>query len=194
MPAFLRSRYRGPHAVIGVMAAAALPLSACTTEDAPNPPPSTRFTTSPSPSATTSTSARPSPRPPTTSPTAHPSASPTTTNSPSLEAQCASGGYTVCGSVTKNGAPVSGVTIEFKFGKQHQTTTSNSRGVYAMHVTVPVTTAICIEPEALLDADLACGAVGSDGTPVSIDSAKVGRIVNFMFCPVDTNPSCLRRS
>jgi hypothetical protein len=96
--------------------------------------------------------------------------------------------------VTKDGAPVPGVTIEFKFGKQHQTTTTNTRGLYAVHVTIPVTTAICIEPEALIDADLACGAVGGDGTPVNIDSAKVGRIVNFMFCPVNAYPDCLRRS
>ncbi len=100
----------------------------------------------------------------------------------------------MCGSVTKNGAPVSGVTIEFKLGNQHQTTTSNSRGLYAMRVTIPVTTAICIEPGALLDAHMTCGAVGGDGTPVSIDSAKVGRIVNFMFCPGNTYPACLRRS
>jgi hypothetical protein len=41
---------------------------------------------------------------------------------------------------------------------------------------------------------MTCGAGGGDGTPVNVDSATVGRIVNFMFCPGDAYPACLRRS
>lgn len=120
-----------------------------------------------------------------------PPISPTTRPQGSDEEQCRSGGFSVCGRVTMAGKPLAGVVIEFKFGATNQTVTTNQYGGYGVKLSLPVATALCIEPGSLLDQHYTCGAVGSGGGPVTVESSDSGRIVNFRMCAGDEYPACL---
>ena len=123
---------------------------------------------------------------------ADPSPSPTDTDpqpDPQPEAssdqdQCLSGGFTVCGFVTKDGQPMRGVVVEAKFGLQNQTVTTNDHGAYGLHLQIPTATLLCVEDDVMLEQHLTCQATGGNGGPVTVDSSDAGRIVDFEIVPV----------
>jgi hypothetical protein len=103
-------------------------------------------------------------------------------------------GVTVCGQVFMNGEPMSGVVVEFGLGDTHQTATTDDSGTYRIDLELSVATAVCVEPDDLLDQHYICGAVGTDGGPVTVDSSETGRVLDFMLCPSDDYPACLQES
>lgn len=121
------------------------------------------------------------------------SSSSTATGPVDVEQQCRNGGFDVCGQVTMNGKPMPGVIVEFRLGISVQTTTTNRYGGYGIALDLPTATEFCIEPDNLLDADYTCGAVGTDGGPVTVSNGSTGQIVNFRLCPGSEYPACLRQ-
>jgi hypothetical protein len=117
----------------------------------------------------------------------------TATGPADAEQDCRNGGFDVCGQVTMNGKPMPGVIVEFRLGISVETTTTNRYGGYGIALNLPTATEFCIEPDNLLDADYTCGAVGTDGGPVTVSNGSAGQIVNFRLCPGSEYPACLRQ-